>query len=324
MRMIGSEEIATCLPMRDAIDLMAEAFAMFTAGRCTVPPRMVTALPATDTTLICKPAYVEDMNRAGIKLLTQNDQNKRNLLPSIQGVMLLLEGDTGQFLALMDGPCVTALRTGAASGLATELLARKDADTLALFGCGAQGRTQLEAVCCVRDLKRVFVYNRNRATAQAFVAEMQGKYDLEIAIADNLKHLRDADIICTATPSTKPLFSREQIRSGVHINAIGSYKPEMQELSPAVIRDGRLFVDSITDCLRESGDIIKPLSDNVIGVDHVVGEIGSVVEGALKGRESDQDITIFKSVGIAIQDLIVADAVFRRMTKKEPTGTAMQ
>jgi ornithine cyclodeaminase/alanine dehydrogenase len=314
MRYISTKDIQEHLPMRDAIALMGKAFALFTEKKCVVPPRMMTSLPNTNTTLIYKPAYIESINRVGIKLVTSRIGDKSDGLPAIQGLMLLIDGATGEFLAMMDGALITALRTGAASGIATELLARKDASVLALFGCGAQGRTQLEAVSCVRNLNRVFVYSAHKSSAHAFQSEVQQDYAFEIIVTDELKYLQESDIICTATPSTKPLFKREHVRDGVHVNAIGSHKPHMQELDPAIVRDSRLFVDSIDDCLRESGDIIKPLQDGVIDESHILGEIGSVVQRAIPGRLSNRDITIFKSVGVAIQDLVAADEVYRRIS----------
>jgi ornithine cyclodeaminase/alanine dehydrogenase len=300
--------------MEDAIKLMELAFSSYSDKQCYVPPRYVNAIPGTDLTMILKPVYMKNIGRMAIKILSQYEQTGNTSFPAITGIVLLLDGDSGQILGLMDGSYVTALRTGAASGIATDYLARKDAEIMAVFGCGVQGRTQLEAVAGVRDIKQVYIYDINPDRAEIFKQEMSGRLDLVITHTDDLDQLKKADIICTSTNSRSPLFSMDHIKDGVHINAIGSYKPFMQEIDPGIIKRSRLYVDSIDSCIRESGDIIIPLKAGIISGDHVIGEIGSVILGRADPRISDEDITVFKSVGIAIQDLVVANEAYRKIT----------
>jgi len=219
----------------------------------------------------------------------------------------------------MDGEYLTALRTGAASGLATRCFARKDAEIMALFGCGAQGRTQLEAVICERSIKKVLVFDKFKDAADKFILEMQKKLSIEIVYADNNLALREADIICTATNSTAPLFRKEDVKKGIHINAIGSFRPEMQELDPYLIKDAKVFVDQRESCLKESGDLIKPIAEGIIDQDHIAGEIGDFCLNNIKGRESKNEISVFKSVGVAIQDFAVATDIYNN-SLKEPFG----
>jgi ornithine cyclodeaminase/alanine dehydrogenase-like protein (mu-crystallin family) len=210
----------------------------------------------------------------------------------------------------MDGEYLTALRTGAASGLATRFFARQDAQTMALFGCGTQGRTQLEAVLCERNITKVLVFDKNKEAADQLIQEMREKFQLEMVYCTDTSFLSEADIICTATNSTKPLFKKEDVKKGVHINAIGSFQPHMQELDPLLIRDAKLYVDQAEPCLNESGDLIKPISQGIISDQHIIGEIGDFCLNKIPGRETGDEITIFKSVGVAIQDYAVATDIY--------------
>lgn len=324
IKIITSSDIKKAISMKEAIGLMSLAFSSFSDQQCYVPPRYVNDIPEKNLTIFFKPAYMQELGRTGIKILCQNENNSSSCLPTIMGIILLIDGDTGQILSIMDGSYLTALRTGAASGLATEYLAREDAETLAIFGCGVQGRTQLEAITEVRNIKQVFIYDIDRGAAERYLKEMQKEYDLEITYSDDLNQLRKADIICTTTNSRSPLFNEDYITEGVHINAIGSYKPHMQEIDPKIVRKSKLYVDSIESCISESGDIIIPVKDGIISKDHIIGEIGSVILGKAEGRKSEKDITIFKSVGIAIQDLVVANEAYQRLTGnyygKNPDG----
>jgi alanine dehydrogenase len=314
IKVITSNDVKDVVGMKDAIDLMSVAFSSFSGQQCYVPPRSVNDIPGMDLTIILKPAYMETLGRTGIKILSQNEGNRFTDLPTITGIILLIDADTGQILALMDGAYITELRTGAASGLASDYLARKDAEILAIFGCGAQGRTQLEAVAAVRNIKRVYVYDIDSVAADIYQKDMRKKFDIEISHTHDPGHLKEVDIICTSTNSQSPLFLMNHIKEGVHINAIGSYKPQMQEIDPEIIKNSRLYVDSVESCVRESGDIIVPIKDGQISEDHIIGEIGDVVSGNAEGRKSGKDITVFKSVGIAIQDLVVANEAYQRLT----------
>jgi ornithine cyclodeaminase/alanine dehydrogenase len=243
-------------------------------------------------------------------LLTQHENGCIPGIPAIQGVVLLIDGSTGEFLSVMDGEYLTALRTGAASGLATRCFAREDARVMALFGCGRQGYTQLEAVITERNVNKVLVFDKNREAVDRFVELMSEKYPLEIVRMKDTSCLVEADVICTATNSQIPLFRKEEVKKGVHINAIGSFRPLMQELDPHLIKEARVFVDSAEACLTESGDFLKPLTDGIFGKDHIAGEIGDYCLKNIAGRKSDDEITIFKSVGLAIQDFTVASEIY--------------
>lgn len=302
--------------MKQAIDSMERAFSLLSSGESFVPLRSVSKLPSNEMMMLFKPATVEKEKRISVKLLTQREKCFFPEIPLIQGIVLIIDADTGEILSLMDGEYITALRTGAASGLATRCFARKDASTLALFGCGAQGRTQLEAVVCERDIKKVLVFDKNKNTADRFLNEMQEKYRIEMVYTSDTSLLNEVDIICTATNSTAPLFKKEELKKGVHINAIGSFQPHMQELDPSILRDAKVYVDQIESCLKESGDFIKPLAEGIFQKSKIIGEIGEYCLNKIAGRESENEITVFKSVGIAIQDYTVATDIYNSSFEK--------
>ena len=310
MKIIKAEEIKQHYSMNQAIDAMAQAFSSLSSGECFIPMRVVTRLPSNDLLMLFKPAFVEKDKQVTVKFITQRENSSIPGVPAIQGIVLVIDSVTGEILSIMDGGYITALRTGAASGLATRLLAGKDARTLALFGCGAQGKTQIEAVLCERDIKKILVFDKNRDLASRFMEEMQEKLNPEMVLCEDTSILKEADIICTATNATAPLFKKEDVKKGAHVNAIGSFQPHMQELDPWLIREARVFLDSREACLKESGDLIKPIQEGIISENHIAGEIGDFLLNRISGRESEEQITIFKSVGVAIQDYAVATDIY--------------
>lgn len=314
IKILNTAEIKNLISMREAINAMEQAFASFSDGSSKVPQRYVSGI--NNLELFLKPAYNEQLGRVAVKIITQKKNGSIQGIPAILGVVLLLDMETGAILSMMDGAYITALRTGAAGGIATKLLARENAETVAVFGCGTQGITQLEAVCNVRPIKRALVYDHNIDTANKFKAEMEGKLNISIRVEKNIDYLKQADIICTATNSEKPLFYQKDISRGVHINAIGSYKPTMQELDPLIIKAGKLFVDSRESVLKESGDLIKPVNEHIFSEDVVDAELGELINKKANGRQNDNEITIFKSVGLGVQDLFMANSIFEKYSQQ--------
>ena len=302
--------------MKQAIDAMERAFSALSAGDCHVPMRVVTRLPASELLMLYKPAFVEQDRRVAVKFLTQREGNSVPGRPAIQGIVMVIDSVSGEILSIMDGGYITALRTGAASGLATRHFAGKNAGTMALFGCGTQGKTQVEAIRCVQDIKKVLVFDKDSSRATRFIEELQAETNLEMLYCEDTSLLKEADIICTATNATAPLFKREDVKKGAHINAIGSFQPHMQELDPRLIRDARVFLDQTEACLKESGDLIKPISEGIISETHFAGEIGDYLLNRIIGRESEDQITIFKSVGVAIQDYAAATDIYNESLKR--------
>ena len=309
--------MANNFTMSEAIDWMAFAFAKLSSGDSYVPKRYIFNTKDDTLNLLLKPAFINEQNTSSIKILTQKQSTLIPGIPTILGIVLLIDTVTGEILSIMDGEFITALRTGAASGLATKYLSRKDASKLAIFGCGSQGKTQLEAVNTVRNLEKIWVFDKFQETAQNFIDEMSCKTKAEVEFTDDLSILKNVDIICTATNSKSPLFYKEHLKNGVHINAIGSYKPNMQELDPEIINSALSYFDDKKACICETGDFLRAIETPGFTEKNIIGEIGECVLGKTEGRKSSEDITIFKSVGTAIQDLVVADRIFSKSLKKD-------
>lgn len=306
LRYITDEEVRRALTMPEAIRAVKEVFIQLSTGEARVPARTSLEIPEFRTTALVMPAYLPRTKRLGLKLISLCEDNPAKGLPLAQAVVILMDAELGIPLAVLDAASLTAVRTGAASGAATDALARKDARVAAIFGCGVQGRTQLEAVAAVRPIRKAFVFDLDPRAAAAYAEEMGRKLSLDVEPAASPEVLRQADVICTATTSAVPVFSDWDLKPGVHINAVGSYKPHVREIPGETIRRARVFVDQRQACLEEAGDLIIPLRENLIDEGHIRAEIGEVLAGLKPGRSSDDEVTVFKSVGTAAQDLAMA------------------
>jgi len=310
LRILSSEDVKRLLPMAKTIEVMRDAFVQLANNRVYVPLRTITELEQPELKIFYKPCYSPKLNLASVKLLSQTKAGIK--APTIQGANILIDSETGCFLAIVDGTYLTALRTGAASGLATDLLARKEAKVAAIFGAGAQGRTQLEAVCTVRKIEKAYIFDTNKNAVENYIAEMQPCLNgTLLLLGEDLRQLKEADVICTATNATKALFLHTNMKEGAHINAIGSYKPDMQEIDPQIMKNSKVYVDQKQACLAETGDLIKPIKEGLFCEDDIVGELGELVAGRSHGRQNEQEITVFKSVGLAVQDLLATHAVYQ-------------
>jgi ornithine cyclodeaminase/alanine dehydrogenase-like protein (mu-crystallin family) len=309
LRHIPNEEILRKVTMAEAIGAVREALVELSSGRAVVPARTSLEVPGRRTTALVMPAYLPRTGRLGVKLISLCEDNPAKGLPLAQAVTILMDAGDGTPLAVLDAAYLTAVRTGAAAGVATDVLARRDARVAAIFGAGVQGRTQLEAVAAVRPLRKAFVFDVDPRAAAAFAREMGGKLTLDVEPASSPAALREADIVSTATTSAAPVFADGDLKPGVHINAIGSYKPHVREVPGETVRRAAVFVDERRSALEEAGDLIIPIREGLIGEGHVRAEIGEVLAGLKPGRSSDDEVTLFKSVGNAVLDLAVAAMV---------------
>jgi ornithine cyclodeaminase/alanine dehydrogenase-like protein (mu-crystallin family) len=316
MLILNSQDVRKVLPMRDVIEAMKQAYASLSDGQAEVPLRTRLPIPNHDALAIFMPAYVHtaEADALAVKIVSIFPNNPAQGLPYIQAAVVAFEAGTGNVSAMLEGSSLTAIRTGAGSGAAIDLLARKDSKVVAIFGAGAQGRTQLEAACAVRKIEKAWIYDSDTKRAEAFAKELAGQG----AIPSTLEPaptaqaaVHDADIICTATTSTSPVFADADLKPGVHISAIGSYTPEMVEVPAETIVRAKVFVDSRTAVLAEAGDLIQPIQKGLITEAHVRAELGEIILGKKAGRESETDITYFKSVGVAVQDAIAAQLALK-------------
>lgn len=315
MLFIRGQEISQILTITEAIKAVEDGFSSFYKKQVFMPQRMAMQVPRNDGNLLLMPVLISNQAPAlAVKTLTVYPYNPRTFdLPAIQGLVILFDPENGSPLAILDGASLTALRTGAAGGVAAKYLARRDSRTLTLFGVGAQGETQLEAACAVLPIKKAFVIQNNDPREQKFQERMSSKLGIEIILTgDVVSAVRESDVIITATNSRTPLFRGEWLKPGTHITAIGSYKPDFRELDTETVKKSKIFVDSLEACMEEAGDLIIPLREGAITWGAISGEIGQVVAGDLPGRQNDQEITLFKSVGLALQDAVVGRAVYQK------------
>jgi ornithine cyclodeaminase len=306
--------------MTKAIDAMKAAYAALSDGRAEVPLRARLPIPRHDALSLFMPAFVEQATgeALAVKVVSLFPKNPERGLAYIQAAVLVMEPDTGRPLALLEGSSLTAIRTGAAGGAAVDVLARPDSRVVALFGAGVQGKTQLEAACTVRKINKAWVFDVDPGRASALASELAGvgpiPRDLRVAGTPQ-QAAAEADIICTATTSLAPVFSDRDVKTGTHISAVGSYMPEMQEIPPETVTRAHVVVDSRSAALAESGDLIQPIRAGLFNEDHVSAELGEVILGRRAGRQSDSEITYFKSVGIAVQDVLAAGVALENARK---------
>lgn len=315
MLLLTKEDIKKVYSMKDAIRYNKLAYQLTSEQKCAAPLRTQIPAPKQDGCFVFMPAYSEDMDAAAVKIVNVFNHNIEKGLPGSPAQVLLIDGTTGIVTAIMDGTYVTAVRTGAASGAAFDLLGRKDGITGALIGTGGQAASQLEAMLAARTLKKVRVYSRNQERVRAFTERMQKElesYGAEILpAASSDEAIEDADFIITATASRRPVFDGTKVKPGATVSCIGGYQPDMQELDPALLpRVSKIYLDSREAVLAEAGDLLIPLEQGIITVQDITGELGNVVNGTLVGRENDEEIIVFKSVGVATQDLIAAKAIY--------------
>jgi len=309
--LLNRDQVAALLSMAECIEAVEKAFAELAEGAAIQPPR--TSIRSPGGISLYMPAFLAGPQALACKVVAVfQDNPRRRGLPTTTATVLLQEADTGRVCCIMDGQQLTAVRTGAASGVATRRLARGDARTAGIFGAGVQGRTQLEAVAAVRPLQRAWVYDPDPGAAAAFAAQMSRRLGLQVQAAPGPAQAAQADILCTATTSPRPVFDGSLVREGAHVNAVGSHTPEARELDGELIRRARLFGDSREACLRESGDILLPLREGLIGEEHFQAELGEIVTGRRPGRLSEREITVFKSTGLAVQDAAAAALVYRK------------
>lgn len=328
MLILTAEDVRKALPMNEAIEAMKSAYASLSNGKAVVPLRTRLPIPDSEALSLFMPAYVNsaDGQALAIKVVSLFPTNPRRGLAYIQAAVLVFDTETGRAIALLEGSSLTALRTGAASGAAIDLLARADCRVAAIFGAGAQGHTQLEAACTARKIKTAFIYDPNMERAEAFVEDMKSRspVTLDIIVAASANEaIQHADIICTATTSTKPVFEDKYLKPGTHISAVGSYTPDMQEVPAETLQRAKIFVDSRSASLEEAGDLLQPMRAGLFDESHISGELGEVVLGQIPGRQSDDEVTYFKSVGIAVQDVMAAQVALTN-ARKMNIGTEVE
>lgn len=319
---LNAQDIERLLPMDRCIEVMADALSSLAKGEAHQPLRMIIRPPQASGTMGLMPAQIGGERPAyGLKAICLFPGNASRGKDIHQGAVLLFDNDTGDLLAAMNASAITAIRTAAVSGLATRLLAREDARVLAILGVGVQARSHLAAMACVRSLAQVRVVSRTHEKARLFAEEMQQQFPFPIESCQSPESaVRGADLVVTATTASEPVLRREWIQSGAHINAIGSSLPSVREVDSPTMAACSLFVDRRESALNEAGDYLLAVRDGAIGPEHIRAEIGEVLLRTKPGRTSADEITLFKSLGLAVEDVAAARYLYGR-AKAEGAGT---
>jgi len=322
---LSKQDMQSVFSMAEAVKAIKNAFRLFSEGKTIAPLRTKINVAKHDGMALFMPAYVEETESLGLKIVSVFPLNPNVGKPAVPSTMIFMDNTSGEVSAIMDGTYLTQIRTGAAAGAATDLLARKDSAVGAIIGAGGQLSSQLEAMLTVRKMKEVRIYDAVEGRANKAVeieSEKWKLYDVRIVAAISAEEaVTGADIITTVTTAKKPVFHEEAVKKGAHVNGVGSYMPVMQEIPPEIfLKASRVFVDSRDAVLSEAGDLIIPINEGRFTKEIISGELGELVVGRAAGRENDKDITVFKTVGIGVQDVITASEIFLR-AKRNNVGT---
>ena len=313
MLLIEENRVRSILTPEKCIAAMRKALADLELGKCDMPQRLICKMPNT-AAFGFMPAYVGDY--FGAKVIAAYAPNMGTEYPSHIGYVMLFESKHCTVKGLIEAGSVTEIRTGCVSAVATDLLARQDAHSLALIGAGAQARSHLAAIRLVRPVDEVRVFDLNRAAAERFKKEMEEKYALPITVCESAAQaVHDADIICTLTPAKEPYLTRAMVKPGAHVNAVGTFSPITREAASDLVAAARLYADHTPACRKESGEYLIPLAEGLIREDHILGSVGELLLGKAPGRQTDGDITLFDALGLAVEDIAAARLVYEEADK---------
>lgn len=321
IRVINAAQVRQLLPMAGCIDAMESALKALARGEAENPLRSMVWLPDKRGLLVSMPSVMGDA--MGIKVISVMPENHGTAYDSHMGAVLLFETKHGQPLALIDASEITAIRTAAVSGLATRLLAREDASDLAILGTGVQADSHLEAMLAVRQIRQVRVWSRSAVHCETFAARAAERYRVTVTpVVSAQEAVQHADIICTTTSSNEPVLYGEWLSAGAHLNVVGASVPTAREVDSAAMRKASLFVDRRESTLNEAGDFLIPKQEGLIGDDHIRAELGDILLGNHAGRTAPEEITLFKSLGLAVEDLASAQYIYQQALE-QGIGTAV-
>ena len=324
MLVISEAQVRGLLDLDELISALEQAHVQFSAGRVVMPVRLVVPLPEIQGRITSMPAFMSEEKALGIKIISYFRDNPKQRLPPILATISLYSADTGRLEVLMDGVYITAIRTACASAMATKALARPETSVLGVLGAGTQARTHIRALSRVRSIERVLIWSPSHVNAIYVREELEDELGFPIQPQQSAEAVvRSADILTAVTDAAEPILDAEWLKPGVHINAVGSHRPEAREMGGDTVKRATVVVDSLDAINTECGDILLAVKEGAITPDHVHGEIGEVLSGAKPGRTRDDEITMYKSVGIAAQDVAAASLVYRRALE-QGVGTEVE
>ncbi len=313
--LLSDRDVASLLPMSECIDVMAGVLKSMAEGACLLPLRTVIRLPNSPNAFATMPAVVgaSTGGSVGAKIITVFPGNDATPFDAHIGVVLLFDNENGSLLAIADASSITAIRTAAVSGVATRALAKQNASTLAILGAGVLALPHLDAVCAVRPISTVRMWSRSGTRAHEFANWARTQRDVTIEVADSARDaVSGADVVCTITSSRTPVLEGAWLAPGAHVNAVGASMPTARELDTAAVKMSRLFVDRRESAANEAGDFLIPRSEGAIDDSHILGEVGELLTGSVVGRRNDNDVTLFKSLGLAIEDVAAIRHIYEK------------
>lgn len=324
MLVLSEKQVQSLIDLDELIAALAQAHIQYSTGKAVMPVRLVVPLPQIQGRITSMPGYLNEDKALGMKVVTYFQDNPKQNLPAILATIMLFSSETGKMIAAMDGGYITAIRTACASALATQALANADTPVLGILGAGVQARAHIQALTRVRQLKRIKLYSPSGKSALAIKTELEPQCGVTIDIVSSTENaVRDSDLLVTVTTAKDPIVKAEWLKPGVHINAVGSHRPDLREIDGATLKRAKVVVDSREAIMAECGDILLALKEGSIVESDMHGEIGEVLAGTKVGRSSPNEITLYKSVGIAIQDVATAQLVYRKALERN-VGTNVE
>jgi alanine dehydrogenase len=323
MLVLSEEKVRELIVIDELISALERAHIQYSTGKAVMPVRQVVPLPHIHGRITSMPGFLEQDKTLGMKVVTFFQDNPKHNLPAILASIMLFSTETGKVIAVMDGSYITAIRTACTSAMATRRLANPEARVLAVLGAGVQARSHVEALCRIRNIEKIRIYSPSGTSAAAIKKDMEPQLGVTIDVApDAQAAVRGADIVVTVTTAKEPVLRADWLKAGVHINAVGSHRPDTREIDGATLERAMIVVDSREAIMAECGDILLAIKEGMISEATIQSEIGEVLAGAKAGRKNPGDITLYKSVGIAVQDVAAADLVYRKALQQR-VGTTV-
>lgn len=324
MLLLSETQVQSLVDIDELIAALEQAHMQYSTARAVMPLRLVVPLPEIQGRITSMPGYLSDDRALGMKVVTYFQNNPKQGLPAILATVMLFSAASGKMIAAMDGSYITAIRTACASAMATKVLANPQTRVMAILGAGVQARAHIRAIARVRGLEKIKIHSPSGASAAAVKKELGPEVDAAIEVANSAEQaVRESDLVVTVTTAKKPILRREWLKAGAHINAVGSHRPDFREIDGATLARAKIVVDSREAIMAECGDILLAITEGSITQDPIHGEIGEVLAGSKAGRTGTAEITLYKSVGIAIQDVATANLVYAKALQRG-IGTSVE
>jgi ornithine cyclodeaminase len=324
MLVLSEKEVQSLIDIDELIEALEQAHIQYSTGKAVMPVRLVVPLPQIQGRITSMPGYLSEDKALGMKVVTYFQNNPRQNLPAILATIMLFSTETGKMIAAVDGSYITAIRTAGASAMATKALANPQAPVLGILGAGVQARAHIRALCHIRKFNKIKIYSPSGTSAMTVKKDLEPKVGVDIEVAGSAEEaVWNSDLVVTVTTAKEPILKPDWLVPGAHINAVGSHRPDLREIDGATLASSKVVVDSREAIMAECGDILLALKENSITGKNIHAEIGEVLARLKPGRTSAGEVTLYKSVGIAIQDVATARLVYHKALKRK-VGTSVE